>query len=301
MRLLLLIGMLASLAHAGCVAVSSDRITAADLSPTIAVFETLDPTTPLGFAPLPGTQRILSPGEVSLVAQRNGLALDGIVSPICVQRLTHPISRSELETALIAALGVPDAKLEMVEFSGQPVPPGRFEFQRSGLGKPAAGLGSDSPVLWRGRLLYDGQRSMAIWAKVRITVIGRQFVATEAISAGVAIRAEQVKEIETRQFPFLEPTPAAIGDIAGKIARRNIAAGEKILMRVLEAPQQVRSGEPVHVKVVDGLTMLSFDAIAQGGGKTGDPIWVRNPASGKTFRAVIEQKGKVVVRTAPGD
>jgi flagella basal body P-ring formation protein FlgA len=70
---------------------------------------------------------------------------------------------------------------------------------------------------------------------------------------------------------------------------------------VLDQPKEVRSGEMVHVRVVDGLAVLSFDAIAAGGGKTGDAIWVRNPSSGKNFRAVIEQKGKVVVRTAPGD
>jgi len=302
MRIVLLIAILASVAHAAsvapaeCVAVSSDRITAGDLAAAIPAFQALNPATVAGFTPLPGTQRILSPGELNLVAQRNGLALNGIMSPICVQRLVHPITRSELQIALIATLGVPDAELEVVEFSGQEVPPGRFEFQRSGLGKPASGLG-DAPVLWRGRLLYDGQHSFAICAKVRITVKKRQFVTTEAISAGVAIRAGQVKEIEARQFPFLELTPAAVGEIVGKITRRNIASGERIMLRVLETAKEVRSGDMVHVKVVDGLTVLSFDAIAQGGGKTCEPIWVHNPASGKNFRAVIEQKGKVVVRT----
>ncbi len=300
MKIVLLIAMLASAVHAACVAVSSDRIAAGDLASALAVFQTLDPTTQVGFTPLPGTQRILSAGELNLLAQRNGLVLDGIVSAICVERLVHPISRDDLQTALVAALGVPDAELELVEFSGQPVPAGRFEFQRSGLGKPATGLG-DTPVLWRGRLLYDGQHSFAIWAKVRITVNGRQFVATEVIPTGGAIRAEQVKEVEARQFPFLEPAPAAVGEIVGKIARRNIGAGERFTMRVLETPKEVRSGETVHVRVVDGLTVLSFDAVAQGGGKTGDPIWVHNPASGKNFRAVIEQKGKVVVRTSPGN
>lgn len=300
MRIVLLVVMLGSAARAECVAVSSDRITVGDLAAAIPAFQKLNPAAPVGFTPLPGTQRILSPGELSLVAQRNGLTLDGIVSPLCVQRKVNPISRDELQTALIAALDVADAELELVEFSGQPVPPGRFEFPRSGLGKLAAGLG-DTPVLWRGRLLYDGQRSMTIWAKVRITVVGRQFVATETIPAGIPIRADQVKEVHARQFPFLDPAPAALAEIVGKIARHNIAPGERILMRVLDAPKEVRSGESVHVKVVDGLTVLSFDAIAQGGGKTGDPIWVHNPASGKNFRAVIEQKGKVVVRTSPGD
>ena len=300
MKIVLLIGILTSVAHAECVAVSSDRITAGDLAPVVAVFQAIHPATPVGFTPLPGTQRILSPRELNLAAQRNGLDLEGIVPPVCVERLVHPISRDELETALTAALGVPDAELELLEFSGQAVPPGRLEFQRSGLGKPVAGLG-DTPVLWRGRLLYDGQHSFAIWARVRITVNRRQFVATEAISAGTAIRAEQVKEVEARQFPFLEPTPAAVGEIAGKIARHNIAAGERIVLRAFDMPKEVRSGEMVHVRVIDGLTVLSFDAIAQGGGKPGDPVWVRNAASGKNFRAVIEQKGKVVVRTSPGD
>jgi flagella basal body P-ring formation protein FlgA len=85
------------------------------------------------------------------------------------------------------------------------------------------------------------------------------------------------------------------------VARRSIAAGEKIVTRSLDQPKDVRPGEMVHVQVLDGQMALSFDAVADGGGRTGDSIWVHNPASGKKFRAVIEKQGKVVVRPATGD
>jgi flagella basal body P-ring formation protein FlgA len=298
MRIVTFIVMLAALARAGCVTVPADRITAADLVSAIPVFQTLDPTTPVGFAPFPGTQRVLSAHELVLFAQQHGLATDGITTSICVERLVQPISRSELQTALLAAIGIPEANLEIVEFSTQPVPPGHFEFKRSGLGTPVPG---DAPVIWRGRLMYDGQHSISIWAKVKVTVTARRFVAAEAIPAGTVIRADQIKEIEAAQFPFSEPTPAAIGEITGKVARHSIAAGEKILTRALDHPKDVRPGEMVHVKVLDGPMALSFDAVAEGGGRTGDSIWVHNPTSGKKFRAVIEQQGRVVVRPASGD
>jgi flagellar basal body P-ring formation protein FlgA len=298
MRIVALILSMAPLACAGCIAVSTDRITAADLAPTLPIFQHIEPATPFGFAPLPGTQRILSERELVLFAQKHGVQPDGITSGLCIERQARPLAEGEIQTALIEALGVPDAELHIVEFYNLPVPTGRLEFRRSGLGTPVP---PDAPVMWRGRLIYDGRRSIAVWAKVQITVLARQFVAAAAIPAGSVIHPEQVKEIESRQFPFLEQAPAAIGDIAGRIARRSISAGERIALRALEQPKDVAAGDLVHVRVGNGPAVLSFDAIAQGSGKTGDPIWIHNPTSGKNFRAVIEGKGRVAVQPAPGD
>jgi flagellar basal body P-ring formation protein FlgA len=295
MRIAALIAVFASLARAGCLAVPADRITVGDLATALPIFQALEPTTPFGFAPFPGTQRIVSAHELVLLAQQHNLSPDGLTASLCIERQVQPISADDLKSALLTAIGIPEANLELVEFSSQPVPPGRFEFKRSGLGTPGP---ADALVIWRGRLLYDGRHSISIWAKVRVTVNARRFVAAEAIAAGSVIRAEQVKEIESAQFPFSEPVPAAIGEIAGKVARRSLASGERIVTRSLEQPKDVRPGETVHVQVLDGATALSFDAVAEGGGRAGDSIWVHNPTGGKKFKAVIEKSGKVVVRTS---
>jgi flagella basal body P-ring formation protein FlgA len=298
MKTLLLLSVVATLAHAGCVAVSTDHITAGELASVVPAFQTLDAATSIGFSPLPGTQRILSARELVLFAQRNGLSAEGIAASVCVERLAHPIDAVELKKALFEALNIGEAELDLVDFYNLPVPPGHFEFKRSGLIAPNP---PDAPAMWRGKLLYDGSRSVPVWAKVKVTVKSHQFVAASAISAGTIITAEQVQEVEASQFPFADPAPATLAEIIGKLARRNFKAGERIVARALDQPKEVLSGETVHVKVIDGTASLSFDAIAQGGGRTGDSVWVHNPTSGKNFRAVIENKGKVVVRPAPGE
>jgi len=51
----------------------------------------------------------------------------------------------------------------------------------------------------------------------------------------------------------------------------------------------------VHVTVVNGAATITLDAIAQSSGTKGESILVHNPSSGRTFRALIEERGRVKV------
>jgi flagella basal body P-ring formation protein FlgA len=288
-------------AHAACIAVPSDRILARHLAGAVPLFQGLDPETPVGFAPMPGTQRILPGHELVLLAQRHGVVvIPGAVIPdVCVQREVQVILRDEMNAALVAALAIADANLELLEFTSQALPPGRLEFQRAALNKPPPSA-PESPVMWRGRLIYDGQHSVVVWARVRITVERPFLIAAEEIPAGTVVRANQVKIASGRQFPFSGPSLDSSEQVIGKVTRRGIAVGQRIVLGVLEEPKEVARGERVHVRVVDGLATLSFEGTAESAGKKGESILVRNPASGRNFRAVVEEKGKVVVRPVPG-
>jgi flagella basal body P-ring formation protein FlgA len=290
-----------ALARAGCVAVSTDRIVAGDLAATVPLFQDLDPRTPVGFTPLPGTRRVISARELTLMAERHGLQApaDALPAGVCVERATAPLSRADLKTALVSALGVAGAELNVLDFSSEPLPPGRLEFQRSGLNQPPRDA-PEAPVIWRGSLIYDGGRSATVWARVRITVERTWFVATENIPAGVLIRSQQVKQTSGRRFPRLTPSIGSAGEIIGKIALRGIQAGQPFLSSGLAGPLEVQRGDKIHVRALDGLAELSFDAIAESSGKKGAVIQVRNPSSGRNFRAVIEDKGQAVVRSFPG-
>src|SRR5260370_27304166 len=153
-------------ARAACISVASDRIVARDLAGAVALLQGLGPETPVGFAPMPGTQRILSGRELVHIAQRHGVIVSSgsVIPDVCVQREAHVISRDEMKAALLAALGIVDADLELVEFTSQALPPGRLEFQRAALNKPPP-FAPEAPIIWRGRLIYDGQHSVAVWAK----------------------------------------------------------------------------------------------------------------------------------------
>jgi flagella basal body P-ring formation protein FlgA len=299
MKLILILMLVAATAPGACVQLATDRIVIRDLLEEVPALQGLDPETPVGFAPLPGTERIISGGELIRIARRHGVILSD-VPDVCVQRAVRSISADEMQAALLAALGIAGAQLQVVDFSNQPLPPGRLEFQHSGLNQPPVGA-PETPVLWRGRLIYDGQRSMVVWAKVRITVEHPVFVATEEIPAGTVIRESQIRTTNAREFPTSSVALASAGEIIGKVARHAIPSGQRFVPGALDEAKDVAKGDIVHVRVIDGFATLSFDGIAQSSGKKGDTILVHNSASGRNFRAMVEEKGRAVVRPASGD
>jgi flagella basal body P-ring formation protein FlgA len=299
MRLILALTLAAVAALGACVPVSSEKIVAGDLVDAVPLFRELAPETLVGYAPLPGTVRVVSGRELTLIALRHGVVLSD-APDVCIARASRIITQAEMQAALEAALGIPDAKLDVEEFSKQPLPPGRLEFQRSTLSQPPL-IAPDSPVIWRGRLVYDQHHSAAVWAKVRITVDRSIFVAAQDIAAGATIRGDEIKAAIVSEFPFSAPTLDSPAEITGKIARRSIRAGQRITAATLEQPKDVVLGDIVHVRVVDGQATLSFDGIAASSGQKGDTILVHNSASGRNFRAVVEEKGKAVVRPSVGE
>jgi flagella basal body P-ring formation protein FlgA len=299
LRLTLILTFATSLAPGACVRVSSDRIVSGDLIGAVPLLSELPPDTFIGFAPFPGTERVISGQSLIRIAAREGLTLTA-VPDLCVERGTRIISKGELETTLRTALGIEDAQVEILEFSSQPLPPGRLEFQRSGLNQPPD-ANPEAPVLWRGRLLYEENRSLAIWAKVRITLDRTIFLATEDIPAGATVRATQLKAAAVHEFPYAGTGIEASAEIIGKLTLRRIRAGQRITAAALEEPKDVARGDLVQVRIIDGSATLSFDGIAVGSGRKGDVILVHNAASGRNFRALVEEKGKAVVRSSPGD
>jgi flagella basal body P-ring formation protein FlgA len=299
MKTTCILALAAALLQGRCIQVPSGQIVAGDLAGTIPLFRTLDPQTPLGFAPVPGVQRILTAHELALAARRYQIAVDaGTQLPsVCVERAVQPLSRDDLVDAMQAGLGIAGARVELLEFGGQPAPPGRLEFRRATLPRPAeAPAGA---VVWRGRLVYDGQRSVSVWAKVRITAEQRILVAAQNVPAGTVIRADQVQEIQRWEFPFPGPAPSR-EQVVGKVALRSIAAGQRFTPQALAEAKDVRPGETVRVRVVDGLATLTLEAVAQSSGNKGDMVQIHNPSSGKNFRAQVEDKGKVLVNSSEG-
>ncbi len=299
MRSILLWTLLIATARAACIEVPSDRIVIGDLIDRLPILRELSGDITVGFAPLPGTERTVSGRELALIAARHGFILRD-VPDVCVVRALHSISRGEIQAALSAALAIPDAELEILDFSSQPLPPGRLEFQRSSLNQPPANSPA-RPVIWRGRLIYDQSRSVAVWARLRIAVNRVVFLAAEDIPAGTVLRDRQIRASSARGFPFEGPALDSASEIIGKVARHNIRAGQTISAAALDEAKDVVRGDIVQVRVIDGSATLSFDGIAATSGKKGDTILVRNSASGRNFRAVVAEKGKAVVRTNSDD
>lgn len=294
MRMVLGFVFVAVVQAGSCVEVSSDRVVAGQLVDAVPFLRQLPPDTSLGFAPLPGLVRVISGKELSQLAMRDGVILPD-APDLCIGRALRPITVAGMQAALEAALGMDDAELKLEDFSSQPLPPGKLEFQRSALSQPPRNA-PDSAVIWRGKLVYDPHHSVPVWAKVKIAVERTVFVAAHNIPAGGTVREGDIQTLTVHEFPFAASRPETAAEITGKMTRRPIRSGERFTGNVLEELNDVVRGELVQVRVIDGRATLSFDGIAASSGKKGESILVHNSASGRNFRAVVEEKGKAIVR-----
>ena len=301
--LLLVLLAQAPASSAPCLAVSGDEIRNGDLARFVPAFAALDPAGRVGFAPVPGARRILSPGEIANLARRAGLALSSPPPPACFERPTQILSRTQIEDALHPALarkpGEPGAPIdvEVVDYSKYPVPLGWIEFPHSGLSYPIRG-DANVAVEWLGRIHYGNGQVATIWARVKLKTVRQVLVAAGPLSAGAPIEEGQVHLEPRAVFPFPETQALAPEEAAGRIPRRSIAQGEIVNAAYLTEAPAVRRGDEVAVRFQDGGLLLRFPATAGATGQIGDAIVVENEASHVRLRGVVEARGQVLVKVA---
>src|SRR4051812_12834707 len=153
----------AAVALAGCLAVgtASDHITAGDLAPAFAAMATLAPETVVALAPSPGVMRVFHAPELRALAARFHLSKTP-EGDICAARPVAPLDPAGLLEAMKGAL--PQARIELLDYSRQSVPSGTLEFSASGL------RGTRESAVWTGYVRYAGTRRFSIWARVKIAV-----------------------------------------------------------------------------------------------------------------------------------
>jgi flagella basal body P-ring formation protein FlgA len=275
------------MAVAGCVPVAGERILARDLARVLPAFAALPPDLALGYAPSPGAVRTYTHAELSRLARHYGLAIEG-EAETCFRGPIEILTHARVMAAMQAAL--PSAGIEVVDFSRQPVPPGELRFPVSGL---AASQASEAPPMsfWRGYIRRAGWDDFPVWARARVKISGTRAVAVEALPPGKPVERTQLR-VEAYQGPARFP---GLSEIVGRVPTRPIAAGDVILPQWLTAPKEVVQGERVRVEVRSGKARLLLEGQAQSAGRRGEIIPVRNPATGKVFRAKVEDRGRVLV------
>jgi flagella basal body P-ring formation protein FlgA len=272
---------------AGCFPVAGDRILARDLALAVPAFAKLPPNLELGFAPASGARRTYSAAEVARLAHRYGLDAEP-GAEACFARPVETLTRERVAAALQAAL--PAARIDVVEWSPQPVPPGELRFPPSGLAVPEVSA-PQTPLLWRGAICRPGSEDFPVWAKARIQVTGVRVVAAETLLPGRRIEPAQL-----RLEPYVGPPgPPGLAQIVGRASQRLIPAGARIDTQFLEEPEEVFRGERVRVEVRSGQARLLLEGLAQASGRRGETIPVRNPASGRIFSATVQNRGQVTV------
>ena len=245
---------MAGLGQAACLVVSSRKILAGDLAAAVPAFQALDPATPLGFAPLPGTRRVLSGRELRLIARQHSLDPGEQSFPdVCVTRLVQLLTREQVEAALEGSLAMPDARIDVVEFSNQPaasgpsgVPAVRFE------PAPARCIpitrssgGAVSSTTAAGARAY-GLRCGSVWS-------GPGWSRPRTSPAGEPIRAAAGsgrERPECSRFPPLNRFRPNRSQARSRAVAS--AQGQRIPADALQdLPMWIR-GETVHVSVIEG-------------------------------------------------
>jgi len=275
-----------------CVPVEGDRILAGDLAAEIPAFAKWAPDTELGYAPAPGLRRVFRAAELERLARRQSIDA-GPMADVCVEHPVTPLSPEVLQAALAAAAGDPQARIRLIDWSRYPVPRGSLEFPRTGA--IAEGTGPEARVLWKGFVRYGKSGRFSVWARARIETRAAQVSAREALPAGHAIAAGQLNLETVTLSPFGAQPAHTLAEVIGRIPRRPVPAGSPVFLNQLDVPPDIHSGDTVLVRVTSGLAGLALDGVAGGDGRRGDLIPVRNPATGRTFRARVESAGKVSV------
>jgi flagella basal body P-ring formation protein FlgA len=283
--------LLFGLAMSACFPVTGERILMRDLTAALPAFAAADAEQIIGFAPAPGAQRRFSAGDVSRLAVSNGVI--GEAAGVCFERKLTPLTREQVLTALRASLPA-GAELELLEFSHVRIPDGTVEFSRNGL-PPARQDSPRDPVIWRGYVQYAAAQSLPIWAKARVWISMPSVFAVQDLAPGKPIEPGQIRLGHIDSGPYSRGGALSLEQAVGLAPRRPIRAGQPIPRSAVELPLLVEQGEMVGLEAHVGGALLKAKVRAEGSGRAGDAILVRNVESGKSFQARIIRKDWVAV------
>ncbi len=122
-----------------------------------------------------------------------------------------------------------------------------------------------------------------------VVVAARPVAAGQALTSGdLMLRREPVQDFAGRQV-YYDPA-----QLVGAQTVMSLSAGMVITQSAVQAPQVVKAGQTVTVRVISGGVQVSLDAQADQNGRVGDTILMTNRASGRRFTALVTPDGPVV-------
>jgi flagella basal body P-ring formation protein FlgA len=279
--------------HPGCEFVNGDQIFGADLARALPVFSAIPRDVVIGYSPAPGARRILQLPELNRIGAQYGVSVPGD-SRACFEWKLQRITEDAVREAIRESLKNPDARVEILEMSNAPAPAGKLVFPQTGL-SAATNTDPSTAVTWRGYVLNQSARRFSVWARVRMAATMTRVIAAEALAPGKPVGKAQVRVETYDDFPLRIDTARSLEEVIGRMSLRPVRAGFPVLRSDLAEAFQVERGEMVQVTAVSGAAQLELEAQAEASGRQGDVISLRNPSSGKVFRARIEAKGRAIV------
>jgi flagella basal body P-ring formation protein FlgA len=251
----------------------------------------------IGYSPAPGARRVFNSMELQRIGAPYGVA----VAPdeqVCFEWSLQTLTDDVVRTAIRESLQSPGAHVDVLAISRSQAPAGKVSFPLSGL-LASTLSGPDTPVTWRGEVLYHGSRKFSVWARVRMSATMTRVVATQLILPGQNVAANQVRVETYDDFPLRNDIARNIEDVVGRMPRRALRVGLPVFRSDLIEPLEVQRGDIVDVTAISGAAQLRMPALAETQGRQGDMISLKNPRTGKVFRARIEGKDKALVMPWP--
>ena len=281
------------LSYLRCEFVGGEQIFGADLSRAVPVFSTMPRDAVIGYSPAPGSRRVLQSQELKRIGSRYGIAVPPDARA-CFEWKLRPITEDAVRTAIRESLKAPDARVEVLAMSASPAPEGKLVFPQNGVAA-ASNTDASTPVTWRGYVVYSSPKRFSVWARVKVSATMPRIVAVEPLAAGKPIGKAQVRLETHDEFPLRNDAARSLEEVIGRMPLRAVRVGSPVLRSDLLEPFQVEARDVVEVTAISGAAQLEMEAVAQTSGRQGEVISLRNPRSGKLFRARIEGKDKAIV------
>ena len=217
MRLLIL-ALVATVAHAACLPVTGDRIFASDLARADSRFAALPDTLPLGFAP-----HVFHVAELQRIARSNGMPVASLAE-VCFETQLHAPAEPEFLDAMRRSLPA-SAAITMLEMFPSPIPDGAVVFPAS----------ERDAQIWRGYVQYTPTRRFPIWARVAVsmTLVAHRgdTVPVEVHSGRAVIRFDAIAQTDV--------FPGGVADLRNPVTGRTFHAqmdGAKAVLIVGKGP-----------------------------------------------------------------
>jgi flagella basal body P-ring formation protein FlgA len=132
-----------------------------------------------------------------------------------------------------------------------------------------------------------GREEARLWIKADIRIFEEVVVTSYPLAHHETVTADNVR-VERRDISTLSARPfARIADVEGQQAARAIEVNEILTQKMIDRATLVRRGSQVLLLYETGSLRVEAPGIAHEGGKIGDLIQVKNPASGKLLRGVV--------------
>ncbi len=230
---------LALWAAASCVLVGGERILMSDLAKAIAEFSAAPGEEAIALAPAPRVRRTLFEPEIERLGKAHGIQVPPR-AVACFEGVSEVLDLARVSEALGRTPHDPRVAITVLDFSRYPLPHGALEF-----GPPPA-IDGPQPVIWRGRLNYGLNRSVTVWARVKLEAPPREVERGDVVAVEVSSGAARLKF----------EAPAESGGKTGEaVLVRNPANGARFRARVVakgkvlvDATQLVDAGRGVVVR-----------------------------------------------------